>query len=347
MKNKNLLELLDKIKIDDSPQDEDKGERILIIDGLNLFFRNFAVLNYINHNGTHIGGLGGFLRSLGSLVKQFHPTSIYVVFDGSGSTINRKNLLPEYKSGRSLSRVNKVSFDSLELENESKSDQIGRLIHYLRCLPIKIIALDKVEADDIISHLSTTLSKNDSNKCFIVSSDQDFIQLVDDNITVYRPIEKEHYTPKLVKEKYDIDPNNFIIRKTLLGDNSDKIQGIKGLGDKKLLKFFPELKERKISLEDIYDICEKKHKEHIIYSRIIFDFDKVQNNYKVMNLGNPMLDEQEKDFIFNLIKAKPFKLDIVEFVKLYNEDGMGNVIKNIEYWLRDNWEQLNRYNKTK
>ena len=111
MDKNELLKLLKDIKEDDMPS-LDEGERILIIDGLNLFLRNFAVLNYINPEGTHIGGLGGFLRSLGSLVKQLKPTSIYIVFDGVGSSVNRKNLLPEYKSGRSVLRVNKTSFSS-------------------------------------------------------------------------------------------------------------------------------------------------------------------------------------------------------------------------------------------
>jgi 5'-3' exonuclease len=113
MEKKDLLKLLNDIKEDDMPS-LDEGERILIVDGLNLFLRNFAVLNYINTDGTHIGGLGGFLRSLGSLVKQLKPTSIYVVFDGVGSSVNRKNLLPEYKSGRNVLRVNKISFSSQE-----------------------------------------------------------------------------------------------------------------------------------------------------------------------------------------------------------------------------------------
>ena len=94
MNNKDLLKLLDNIQ-EDGKQTTPKAEnRVLLIDGLNLFFRNFAVLNYINSQGTHVGGLGGFLRSLGALVKQIQPTSIHVIFDGVGSTINRKNLLP-------------------------------------------------------------------------------------------------------------------------------------------------------------------------------------------------------------------------------------------------------------
>ena len=107
MSNKDLLKLLDSIQEDGSQTPQKDENRVLIIDGLNLFFRNFAVLNYINPHGTHIGGLGGFLRSLGALVKQIRPTSIYIVFDGVGSSVNRKNLLPEYKSGRNTTKMTK------------------------------------------------------------------------------------------------------------------------------------------------------------------------------------------------------------------------------------------------
>lgn len=211
MNNKDLLKLLDNIQEDNKKTSQKDENRILIIDGLNLFFRNFAVLNYINSYGTHIGGLSGFLRSLGALTKQLNPTSVYVVFDGVGSTIARKNLLPEYKLGRNSTKMTKQLFTSIEEENESKSDQISRLIDYLKCLPVKILSIDKVEADDAIAFLSKEITKNKKTKAYIVSTDKDFLQLVDDNITIYGAIEKEFFTPKTVKEKYGLYPYNFII----------------------------------------------------------------------------------------------------------------------------------------
>jgi len=347
MNNKDLLKLLDGIQEDEKTILKDEN-RVLIIDGLNLFLRNFAVLNYINQQGTHVGGLGGFIRSLGSLVKQIQPTAVYVVFDGIGSSLNRKSLIPEYKSGRNVNRINANIFEHLDDENESKADQIGRLIQYLRCLPIKILSIDKVEADDIIAFLSVEMTKNEKTKAFIVSSDKDFLQLVDDRITVYSAIEKEFYTPKKVKEKYNLQPYNFIIYKTLMGDNSDKIEGVKGLGEKKLPKLFPELSgDEKLTLDDLYKICELKHKEHVIYSRIIFDFDILKKSYKVMNLGSPMLDDREKEHILDYVKESAYKLDIPTFMKLYTEDGLGNILKNVEFWLRDNWSIIDRYNKAK
>ena len=95
MKQKELFKLLDGIQ--EQGEETVQGERILFIDGLNLFFRNFAVMNMVNPDGVHIGGLGGFFRSLGAMIRQITPTQVYVVFDGAGSANNRKNINPLYK----------------------------------------------------------------------------------------------------------------------------------------------------------------------------------------------------------------------------------------------------------
>ena len=117
---KHLLDLLNKVTQDEPTKttSASKHSRVLLVDGLNLFFRNFAVLNFTNDNGTHIGGLGGFLRSLGYLIDTINPTSVYIVFDGVGSTTNRKNLLPEYKSNRNIGKI--TNWDIFESKDEEK-----------------------------------------------------------------------------------------------------------------------------------------------------------------------------------------------------------------------------------
>lgn len=343
MKKKDLLKLLD--NLDEQGQETVEGERILMIDGLNLFFRNFAMLNAVNPDGIHVGGLGGFFRSLGALIRQIQPTSVYVVFDGAGSANNRKNLLPEYKSGRNLQRItNWEVFDSHEDEDDSKIDQIVRIIQYLKTLPVKTVSIDKVEADDIIAYLSNTLPKQKEDKVFIVSSDKDFIQLVNENVIVYRPMEKEFYTEETVKEKFNMSPTNFIIYKTLMGDNSDKVKGVKGLGEKKLYKLFPELSERDLSLDDIYNICESKFKENVIYARIIQDIDSLEKNYKIMDLSNPMLDENDKRYLNQVVKSKELNYIPDQFIAFYNADKLGGMIRNVEFWIKDVFEKLS-YNK--
>jgi 5'-3' exonuclease len=176
-----------------------------------------------------------------------------------------------------------------------------------------------------------------------VSADKDFLQLVNDNITVYSPMIKEHFTPKLVKEKFGLPAKNFILYKTLMGDNSDKVPGLKGLGPKKLFKFFPELQNNEMSLEDLYNICETKYKENIIYSRLIYDYETLQKHYKLMDLSNPLVDESEKKIIEESTSVSPNKLKTSEFLKMYNEDGLGHTIKNIEFWIRDTFTTLSSF----
>jgi len=346
MDTKDLLALLSDVVEENETESPNKHDRVLLIDGLNLFFRNFAMLNFVNEDGLHVGGLGGFLRSLGTLINRIQPTSVYVVFDGVGSTVNRKNLLPEYKSNRNLTRItNWDIFENLDDEHAAKIDQIVRLIHYLQCLPVKTVSLDKTEADDIIAHLATKLSDNYNSKVFIVSSDKDFIQLVNENIIVYRPIEKDYYTASTVIEKFGIPAANFILYKVLMGDNSDKVAGVKGLGEKKLMKLFPELSQRILTLQDILNISEEKLKENIIYARILDMQDQLEKNYKVMNLHNPMLDDVEKEFLDTLINYPLPELNTVSFIKFYNEDGLRHLIKNIEYWIQSTFKDLISYNK--
>lgn len=344
MANSDLLKLLNNV-VEENDTISSPYDRVLLIDGLNLFFRNFAMLNIVNEHGIHVGGLGGFIRSLGTLINAIQPTSVYVVFDGEGSATNRKNLLPEYKSGRHVSRItNWDIFDTVDDEHDAKVDQIIRLIQYLKCLPVKTVALDKVEADDIIAYLSKELSTKHNSQCFIVSSDKDFIQLVNDKITVYRPIEKDYYTPESVKEKFKVLPENFLHYKVLLGDASDKVPGIKGLGAKKIDKLFPELLERPLTLEELLEISASKHKENIIYSRIVFEENSLRKTTRIMDLHNPMMDELEKNFVNDLINQKAPLLNVETFLRLYQEDGLRHLVKNIEFWINNQFRTLNSYN---
>jgi len=339
MNKKDLLKLLD--SVEEQGEETVEGQRVLMIDGLNLFFRNFAMLNAVNPDGIHVGGLGGFFRSLGALIRQIQPTSVYVVFDGAGSSNNRKNLLPEYKSGRNLQRItNWEVFDTHDDEDDAKIDQIVRIIQYLKTLPVKTVSIDKVEADDIIAYLSKIVPQKEQDKVFIVSSDKDFLQLVNRNVIVYRPMEKEFYTEEVIREKFNMSPANFIIYKTLMGDNSDKVKGVKGLGEKKLYKLFPELKERELSLDDVYNICEGKFKEHVVYARIIQDIEALEKNYKIMDLSNPMLDENDKNYLNRVVESKELNYIPDQFVSFYNEDKLGGMIRNVEFWIKDVFEKL-------
>ncbi len=344
MKHKELFKLLDEVQEQGETPTLKKHSKVLLIDGLNLFFRNFAMMNMVNPDGVHIGGLGGFFRSLGALIRQTQPTSVYVVFDGAGSTYSRKNLLPEYKKDRNLQRItNWDAFDNLEDEHDSKVDQIVRIIQYLKLLPVKTTVIDKVEADDIIAVLAEKLVEKYNSTCFIVSSDKDFVQLVTDKIILYRPIEKTYYTPEVVKEKFGVLSKNFILYKTLLGDNSDKIPGVKGLGAKGIFKKFPELQTQELTLEDIFKISARKFKDHVVYSRIVQEQNRLETNYKIMDLSIPLINDKEKEYLDELILKDTPELNLETFISFYNEDKMGGMIRNLETWLKDNFQHFKGY----
>tara|TARA_R110000796_G_scaffold80417_3_gene178091 strand:+ start:407 stop:1432 length:1026 start_codon:yes stop_codon:yes gene_type:complete len=340
MDKKDLFKLLDTVQ-ENGEETPIEGERILLIDSLNLFFRNFTTLGSVNTQGAHIGGLGGFFRSLGAMIRLMEPTKVYVVWDGRGSSNNRKNIIPEYKSERNVSRVtNWDTFDSHDDEDDSKIDQLTRIVQYLKTLPVKTVSIDKVEADDIIAYLSDVLPTHKDDKIFILSSDQDYLQLVNDKVTVYSPIVKKFFTPIQVTEKYGVHPDNFILYKTLMGDNSDRVPGIKGLGPKKLYKLFPELQQKVLTLDDIIEIATVRLKENIIYARLLSDLNGLRNRYKIMDLANPMIDENDKKFL-DAFAAEPTPDYYPKiFKEMYNEDHLDNMIRNVDLWLKERFENL-------
>lgn len=336
---KDLLNLLNNVQ--EHGEETPQSERYLLIDGLNLFFRNFSAINAVNSNGVHVGGLGGFFRSLGALIRTIQPTQVYVIFDGMNSSHNRKNIIPEYKSGRNLTRVTKHAlFDDLEEEDESKVNQIVRIINYLQTLPVKTISFPGMEADDVIAYLSSTLPVNPDDRAFIVSSDKDYLQLITEKVIVYRPIEKEYYTTDTVKEKFNVTPNNFLLYKLLMGDNSDGITGIKGLGPKGLFKRFPELTKYDLSFNDLLDLAESRLKEHVVYARVLHDITGLESKYKIMDLSNPMISDGDKLKIDDLAKNLPLNFYPEEFIEMYYEDQIGGLIRNVEFWIQDVFKEL-------
>ena len=153
-------------------------------------------------------------------------------------------------------------------------------------------------------------------------------------------MEKEYYTEQTVIDKYKMSPKNFILHKTLLGDNSDKIKGVKGLGEKGLYKKFPELMERDMDLQDIFSICEAKFKDHVVYARVLQNMDEMENNYKIMNLENPMLSTREKEYLDKLVSSDIPPYLPEQFVAFYNQDKLGGMIRNVEFWVKDLFEKL-------
>ena len=125
-----------------------------------------------------------------------------------------------------------------------------------------------------------------------------------------------------------------------MGDSSDKIEGVKGLGPKKLYKFFPELKTSGLNLKGLLEIAENKLKEHIIYARLLSDPQGLKNKYKIMDLSKPMIDENDIKFLDQFMIEPTPKFHTQIFMKMYKQDNLGNLIRNVDVWLKERFEKL-------
>jgi len=338
----NYLDILNKIE---QKPDRKLNDHVLIVDSMNTFIRSFAMLQAINPQGHHTGGLVGFLRSLGFLARTIDPTRIICVFDGQASSSSRKNINPDYKATRNIKRItNWELFDDKDDEYASMTMQMHRLVEYLQCLPTTLISIDKVEADDTISYLAQKFAAN-GKKVTIVSSDKDFLQIVNDNIEVFSPIKKKTYQKKDILEEIGVLPENYLIMKALLGDNSDNLSGIKGLGPKTLLKEFAGLvTDPSFELQDIHKICEEKLQTKKIFAQILYDWEKVKTNYELMNLFEPRLGDYEIFHILEKIKEPTPTLQVVTFLSMLESDQIEALNKNVEGWL-EIFRPLSTYKK--
>ena len=317
------------------------NSRVLLIDSMNTFLRSFAMIPAINPQGNHVGGLVGFLKSLGYVIKLIRPTRVILVFDGQGNITNRRNTYAEYKANRQIKRItNYKVFSTLEEESDSIATQMLRLLDYLKSLPVNISIIDKIEADDTIAYLSQKL-KDD---VIIYSADQDFLQLVNKRITVYSPIKKKFYRPNDVYEQYGIHPHNFITMKCLMGDKSDNLPGVKGLGPKKLMKYFPEIAGEKIfTLQEAYQKATDKVEEHGIYGNVHLFKSQLEINHELMSLENIQLLEHDQKELDELIDLPPYNLNKKRFFEMYEKDLLGRGIPNTEFWLAEVFSYLQKY----
>ena len=312
------------------------NDHILVIDAMNMLIRSFSLLKAMNPSGTHIGGLVGFLRSLGYVTRIFDPTRVIVVWDGKGGSGNRQNINPNYKAQRATSRITHWGlYDTKEEETEALINQLFRTQDYIEGLPMQQIMLEKLEADDIIAWLAKKASVSKVKKCTIVSSDKDFLQLVDDTIEVYAPIKKKTFTKDNIFEELKVLPQNYNIVKALTGDNSDNLPGVKGLGIKTIVSEFPKLLTEVSNLDYIYSVAEEKLEGKKIFAKIIHNWDKVETNFELMDLHNTALDEREKQYVNDVITQTIPDLQVGGFLHLLDQDKIEGITKNTEAWLEN------------
>jgi len=268
------------------------NDKVLLVDSLNTFLRSFVMINHLNSQGNHIGGLTGYLKSIGFAIKLIKPTRIILVFDGMGGSTNKQYLYPEYKANRKLKKItNWDAFDTREEEAESITQQVLRLIEYLKCLPVDLLCIDKIEADDVIGYLANNIKG----------------------------------------EKYII----------LLGDTSDNVPGVRGLGPKGVVKLFPQLQEqRKVPLKEIIEYSKNNADNKKAYQSVYNFRNQLVINEKLMDLHSPNVPEEDVLSIENIIANPSKHIDRQSFLNMYSEDNLGNSIPNTAMWLFDVFDYI-------
>lgn len=225
----------------------------MLIDGNSIAYRAFFALPLLhNERGIHTNAIYGFTMMLMKIIEEEKPTHMLVAFD-AGKTTFRHELYTEYKGGR-------------QKTPPELSEQFPFLRELLDAYNIRTYELENYEADDIIGTLATQ-AEREGFRVVIISGDRDLTQLTSDRIHVHVTkkgiTDMERYTPQHVHEKYGLTPAQIVDLKGLMGDASDHIPGVPGIGEKTALKLLKEYGTVENVLASIEHLSGKKLKENL------------------------------------------------------------------------------------
>jgi 5'-3' exonuclease len=345
MENESYQNLLESFKENRKEREKyHKNSKILIVDGLNTFIRSFAVNPTRNNNGVHIGGIGGCLKSMGYAIRKFNPTRCIVVFDGKGGSKRRKKIFGDYKSGRSSGGYNRNYDFEDEDEDEAMKRQIVRTVEYMQCLPLTLMSIDHIEADDAIAYLCKQVYTEEDNQKIVMSSDRDFLQLVDETTKIWSPTKKNVYDREAVIDEYGVPPRNFIIWRMIEGDSSDSIPGVKYVGQKKVQDKLGDVIERDDPqrVDDVIEYAKDRLDESRTYERLVENEDVMRRNWELMQLYDVNISAEKKSQVMDLARQEIPPLDKNCFRSLFLQDQMQAAIKGMESWLKKTFRTLNK-----
>ena len=313
-----------------------KKMNVLLIDGNSLFKTSyFAGKNTYNSSGQNVGGLYVFLNIFRKVLTDDLYHRVYVFWDGNFSGKLRFEIYEPYKSGRGKDYVNGTQ--PIDVEELKQRKMVW---DYLNEMYVRQIKDEVVESDDLIAYYCNNRKPNE--KITIVSSDRDFLQLLSDDIRIYFLDLKEYIDMNNYSLYFCFHQSNSVLIKTMTGDNSDSIKGIKGLGQTKLLSLFPEIKERKITMPEIIEMAKAKQQDRI---------DKKMKPLSVLdNIINAVTDGVQKENVYTINErlvdlSKPFiTKSSIEKLNYLNEgtlDDTGRELKNVLSMMkRDGLDEL-------
>ena len=307
--------------------DTTKWRYTLLLDMNNIMKISF-VDKRTGENGVEYGMVYEALNLIGRVLDKKDFNFCVACYDGHGSGVLRYNYYKGYKANRGKEYgkseydkacdefvryvLSKGKSERAALGKESEEDSFERqsyvIKEVLEELCVRQYEFDDVEGDDIIANY--VKNKAADEKVVIVSTDKDLTQLISEEVIVYNPREKWFITASDSADKIGIRHDNVVLAKVLCGDASDNIKGIKGLGEASLVKYFPQIRERKVLLEEIIDESARiqeertrnKKKPLAVLGNIINRVtdgeqgkDIYEVNGKIIDLSEPMLTEEARN----------------------------------------------------
>jgi DNA polymerase-1 len=234
-----------------------------------------------------------------------------------------------------------VGYEDLEDQAESMKRNFNTLIKYLDFLPVDLCYIDHIEADDVMAYAARHIFKKE---VLIVSSDKDFLQLVDDRISVYLPTKKKMMNKDDVKELYGVPSHNLVYYRIFDGDKSDNIPGVKGIGPKTLINKLDFLQSDDLTLDTLFEKVSQMDDEKL-KNKILENKDVLQLNYDLMQLSNPIMGSAITSNVRNIIDSPINGLNSFQFKKEFMIDKLYTAFKNVETWLVNTWSDLDKYSK--
>lgn len=310
--------------------------KTLLIDGDNLLKIGFHGVKEFYHKGEHVGGIWYFLNTIRKLIEEINYDKVVVFWDPIDSIISRKIIYPQYKKKKTVDEPKENSFVRQKL----------KVKQYLEEVFIRQIEFECTESDDLIAYYCQ-ISENEFKTIF--SSDRDLTQLIGEKVQVYSPNTKQHYKngDKIKIYNYEFPHYNIATYKILAGDKSDNIDGIYLLGEKTLVKLFPELLDSKVLIDDILKRAEemiKEDKDNVALKNLlsgktksgIYENEFFEVNKKIIDLSEPLLTDEAKQLVELYYKESldPTDRGYKNLMKMMMEDGLFKYLsKSDDAWI--------------
>jgi len=311
--------------------------KTLLVDGNNLFKIGFHGAKELYNDGSHIGGIYHFINTLRRFLEEHNHDKVIVMWDGELNSSSRKLIYPQYKA-------NRIQTDNDD-HYESYLTQRGRVKEYLEEIFIRQVEVDNNEADDLIAYYCQ-IAKDE--QIIIFSGDKDLTQLISETVTIYSPISKQYYKngDMITLNKVEIPHYNVAVCKIFVGDKSDNIDGIQGLGEKTLVKLFPEMLSKSCTIEEILVNARNITQKNPVKSLSNILTGKTKNgilgeefytiNKKIVDLTIPLLTEESKQFVEEVYNdtIDPTDRGYKNLMRMMMEDGLFKYLpKNDEAWV--------------